>query len=698
MIERVFLSALGLCLALASFGLCQRCAAEESAAVREDRLFCDVKYLASDELEGRGVGTAGLNKAADYIAAQFSKIGLKTDTFDGSPFQKFETATDAELGPPEKNQLTFVRSGLAKEASQAAGALPEANGASKANGKAATTDRIELKLGADFNTLALGGSNEFSAPLVFVGYAISADEEGLKYDDFADIKVRDKVAIIVRKTPRQADPANPFGGVHSHHAFFTTKIDNAAKHGAAAVIVVNDDYNLRKKSEENADQWRKAIDELIEAERTYRDKADGSPEAFDKHRDKIVALAEKVGKLGKSLSSSPDELVPFNGAGESDKHPKMPVFFATRAAIEPVIQAALGQSLAEIEAKIDETLKPQSRELSGWLAEGEASLKREKVEVKNVVGVLEGKGPKANETLVIGAHYDHLGWGGSGSLAPWTHEIHNGADDNASGTAALIEVARELAARPEPPARRIVFIAFTGEERGLLGSAQYVRNPPFPLETTVAMLNMDMVGRLKDNELVVYGTGSAAEFDALVDRLNGETQFKIVKKPEGIGPSDHTSFYQKKIPVLHLFTNSHKDYHRPSDDYDKINVEGMRRVTDLMVNLANAVASADERPEYRETRSPRTARAGNFPYFGSIPDYAAAEQGAALSGVQPDSPAAKAGLQAGDVIIRFGKADVSNVEDFAAALGSYKAGDTVEVAIRRSDKTITVNVTLEKRK
>src|SRR6185503_10649265 len=271
------------------------------------------------------------------------------------------------------------------------------------------------------------------------------------------------------------------------------------------------------------------------------------------------------------------------------------------------------------EKEIDGDLTPRSIELKGWRAEGQAEVIEKKAKVKNVVAVLDGEGPLANETIVLGAHYDHLGHGGEGSLAPWTTEIHNGADDNASGTATLLEVAHRLATSSQKPRHRIVFIAFTGEERGLYGSAYYARQPRFPLEKTIAMFNLDMVGRLNDDKLAVYGTGTAKEFDSLIERLCKEQDFKLSKHEGGFGPSDHSSFYAKKIPVLHLFTGTHSDYHRPSDDTTKLNIEGMRRVADLLVDIVQATDAADQKPTYLEIK--RVEQIGgdsDRPYFGSI--------------------------------------------------------------------------------
>ncbi len=312
------------------------------------------------------------------------------------------------------------------------------------------------------------------------------------------------------------------------------------------------------------------------------------------------------------------------------------------------------------------------------------------------MGVLEGEGPHADETIVLGAHYDHLGWGGIGSAAPGVHEIHNGADDNGSGSTVLVEVARELVARGKKLPRRLVFIAFTGEERGLVGSARYVRNPLFPLDKTVAMLNMDMVGRLQDEKLIVHGTGTAEEFDALVDRYGKQYGFQITKKPSGFGPSDHSSFYGAKVPVLFLFTGSHKDYHRPTDDFDKLNIAGMRRIGSMVAEVAVELAEANDRPHYQEAKGGNESLGGgDRPYFGSIPDFALDEPGYGLTGVTKGGPAERAGIKAGDVIIQLGDSKIGNLEDFDSALRKFKAGDKVPVLVKRGNEQVKLEVTLD---
>lgn len=641
------------------------------AASAEKRLGDAVEYLASDELEGRGLSTEGLNKAAAYIAEEFTRLGLKTDIFDGQPFQPFTVVVKSELGPAENNVLALVTG---------AGSPAEA--------------RKSLALTEEFSPLAIGGSGKFDLPLVFVGYGITAPDLG--YDDYAGVDVRGKAVLILRKEPQQDNPHSKFDGkAASQHATFMRKLANAYEHGAEAVIFVNDSPELKKQAAAAERDWRRTLERLVEAHQELAKLESPMGEELEKHRQRIVELAEQTAAKGKRLAPLIDDVLGFNEAGVESTHENTPVLFCAREVVDPLLQAASGVDLAGVEKKIDETFAPQSAVLEGVRIVGETQVIQERAEIKNVAAVLEGEGPFANETIVVGAHYDHLGRGESGTLAPWTKDVHNGADDNASGVSALLETARRLALGGEKPARRILFVAFTGEERGLLGSAHFVKNPPLALDSVVAMVNMDMVGRLSDNKLIVYGTGTATQFDPMIDELGQKYNFQITKHPEGFGPSDHSSFYARKIPVLHLFTGTHDDYHRPSDDSEKINLEGMRRVTEMAVDIVSRIAAASDRPTYQQTGSQRLAGGGDRPYFGSIPDFSQQTEGYALQGVADDSPASRAGLQAGDVIIRLGESRVGGLEDFDSALRKFKANDKVPVVVRRDGKEVTVTVELD---
>jgi hypothetical protein len=320
------------------------------------------------------------------------------------------------------------------------------------------------------------------------------------------------------------------------------------------------------------------------------------------------------------------------------------------------------------------------------------------VRTQNVVAMISGADPAlAGEAIVIGAHYDHLGRSAAGSLDPEARDaIRNGADDNASGTAAVLELARRFAAHP---ARRSIVVAnFSGEELGLLGSQWFVEHSPVPLDSTVAMLNFDMVGRLRNDRLIVYGTGTARELPALVDSANVEPKLKLDRVADGFGPSDHSSFYAKGIPVLHFFTDLHEDYHRATDDYWKIDALGEARVVALAERVARAIADRPSkltplRIAAAPAMSPR--RDGSNVYLGTIPDMATGDvRGLKLTGVRANSPADKGGLKAGDVIVQFGGRNVKDLYTYSDALYAHQPGDAVDVVYLRGGERRTTTVTL----
>ena len=329
-------------------------------------------------------------------------------------------------------------------------------------------------------------------------------------------------------------------------------------------------------------------------------------------------------------------------------------------------------------------------------------------EARNVVALLPGANPLLRgEYVIVGAHYDHLGYGGEGSLAPGETAIHNGADDNASGTSGMLEIARILAAGPRPD-RSVLFIAFTGEERGLWGSAYFVREPTIDLEEAVAMLNLDMVGRVVDDGLTVFGVGTAAEWDGIIDRANGElaAPFRIGKSPDGYGPSDHSSFYGEGIPVLHFLSNLHEDYHRPSDEWEKINIDGLERVSQLAARIAARLATGgadavaltriEQAPPGRgaPTQAASSTSSGYGPYLGTVPDMTPRDFGLRLTGVREGSPAAAAGLRPGDVVVEFAGKPVTDIYAYTYALQAQAPGDEVVIVIERDGERVTVTATL----
>ncbi len=647
----------------------QAATADDALAI-ERRLAADARHLASDELEGRGLGTKGIDLAAEHIANEFQTIGLQTALFEGSAYQTFTVTTTVKIGP--SNELTLQ-------------GPPEAEGAS--------ARLTTLKPGEDFTPMAASGTGTLDLPVVFVGYGITAPDQG--YDDYAGIDVKGKAVIILRHEPQQDNPHSKFNGTeHSAHAPLSRKIANAFEHSAAAVIFCTDAFEIDKKLAIRKKQWRTAFDELCKAGEAFEALKNPLPSKIAEHAQKIEELIERAQEATENLRAEADPVLPFLATGPSNPRDGFPIVHCRREIIDRMLRAACDTDLATLEKQIDEGPSPQSRELPGWRVTGRIDVIRKQVEAKNVVGVLPGKGPLADEVVVVGAHYDHLGFGGHGSLVPQKHEVHNGADDNASGVAVLIEVARQLAAQPEKLRRSVMFVAFTGEERGLLGSAHYVHHPLFPLEKTVAMLNMDMVGRLRDDKLIVTGTDTSTAFVDLLDKINEKQNLTLVKRKGGFSPSDQTSFYARKIPVLHFFTGTHKDYHRPSDDFEKLNVPGMRRVTSFVAAMTEVLANVDQRPDYVAVAMPKRS-GGTRPYLGTIPDFGNEKPGYAISGVAKGGPAERAGLQGGDSIVQFGDSKIGGLEDIDSALRKYKAGDTVRVVVLRDGQNVDFQITLD---
>jgi len=320
---------------------------------------------------------------------------------------------------------------------------------------------------------------------------------------------------------------------------------------------------------------------------------------------------------------------------------------------------------------------------------------------QNVVAMQPGTDPELrNQYLVIGAHFDHLGRSPANAMDPEAKDaIRPGADDNASGTAAVLELARRFHAKP---ARRpIIFVNFSGEELGVLGSEHFVDNPPVPLDSISAMLNFDMVGRLRNDKLIVYGVTTATEMRGIVDSANMvQPPLSITATGDGFGPSDQASFYAKKIPVLQFFTDLHEDYHRATDVASKINVAGEARVVDYAERVARAIADRDGRLTYVRSSQPAphmSTSSTNGTYFGSVPDMGANVAGVKLAGVTAGSPADKAGVQAGDIIVEFGGTTVKDIYDYTNAIGAHKPGDVVQVIVMRAGTRLALSATLGKR-
>jgi hypothetical protein len=501
-----------------------------------------------------------------------------------------------------------------------------------------------LELNEDYVPLNFSESGKAdSLELVFAGFGISAPE--YKYDDYTHLDVKDKAVLVLRNEPQKDDEKSAFDGRQpTPYSSIVSKAINARNHGARVLILVND-----------------------------------APAPGE---------AETLIKFG--TLTGPDN------AG-------ILLIQAKREDADRWVSTA-GKNLAKLQQAIDEKLEPQSEPLPKMRISLTVNVEHEKAETQNVAGLLRGSDPKLrDEAVIIGAHYDHLGLGASGgTLAPsQIGTPHLGADDNASGTSAVLELARALAAHRPELRRSVVFITFSGEELGLLGSAYYTKNPLWPLEKTAAMLNLDMVGRPRNNKLTVGGMGTSPAFKEIVEAAN-KTGLELSFQQSGYGSSDHSSFYVKNLPVLFFFSGLHADYHKPSDTADKIQYADEARVADLVLRTAETLARRDDKPQFVRVQEAQPIAGGGGggygAYFGSIPDMGEEVQGVKFADVRDASPAAKAGLKAGDVLIEFAAKPIKNLYDFTYALRAHRPGETVDVVVMRGTEKLTVKVTLEVRK
>lgn len=655
----------------------------DASARRIASLQSDVEFLSSDALKGRGVGSEGLDQAAAHIAASFAKNGLRVDSFAGKPFQTLDVNVSVTMGPADKNRLTLLP------------ITPAKNDA--ADVTATAINNIDVELDRTFRPMAIGDSATIDAEIVFVGYGITAPEYG--YDDYANVDVQGRVVMLIRKEPTSSSPADSKfeGSKNSKHAYFETKLQNASKHGAVGVLLINDRDSIRDAqtsfSSRIADETRrlKKVDEQLAQ---LPEEAVHSRETLQTRRGTINGMLED---LNRQRAVVDDGLMEIGEAGEKPMVKGLPVLSLSRQIADQLLLAANLESVDLIQQRINQTMRPTSGLLK-HRASLETSLNSSTVPSSNVLGVLDGKGTLADQTVIVGAHYDHVGMGGFGSLAPGTIAVHNGADDNASGTAVLLASVSSIQERlaESTSHRRIVFIAFTGEERGLLGSEHYVRNPRFPLESTVAMINLDMVGRLRDNDLTVYGTGTAAEMDEIVEAANQSTGFKLFKVPSGYGPSDHQSFYTQNIPVLFFFTGLHNDYHRPSDDFDKINFNGLTRITDITSGVAVDLALRQERPQYAATNRDVSIRWQATAHLG-IQLRETDDGGVMITAVTPGGAAEAAGMLAGDRLQKFDDRQIGTIGEVLETVGSREVGDSLRVELQRGESILTLTAILKNR-
>jgi Zn-dependent M28 family amino/carboxypeptidase len=498
----------------------------------------------------------------------------------------------------------------------------------------------ELKLNQDFVPFSFSSSGEASGEVVFAGYGATAPE--FNYDDYAHLDVKDKIVVILRYEPAGFAAKSGHSGL-TEHSQLITKAINARNHGAKAVILLN-------------------------------------------------------GKLG---DGEADLLTRF-GSVSGPENVGVVIVQAKNDAANAWFAAA-GKALGGVQKDIDTSTSPNSFAFPGALRISlKVNVESTRDTVNNVLAYLPGR---TDEYLIIGAHYDHLGYGNVDSLAPsQIGQIHPGADDNASGTAGVLELARLLAPMKGKLQRGILFVSFAGEELGLLGSGHWVGNPTLPLDKAVAMINMDMIGRIKDKKVYIGGTGTGATFQSLLDEEKTKSPFQFEYSASGYAASDHTSFVAKKIPVLFFFSGLHSDYHKPSDTWDKIDAPDAAKLLDFIDDVALKLDDEPERVAFVTVKEDQPGGHGDSggggygPYFGSVPDFGQETKGVKFSDVRPGSPAGKAGFRAGDILVQFGGKPIDNLYDFTDALRASKVGDIVEVRVLRDGKPVTASVKLEQRR
>jgi Zn-dependent M28 family amino/carboxypeptidase len=508
-------------------------------------------------------------------------------------------------------------------------------------------EKHALKFREEFTPFNFSAAGPLAGSVVFAGYGITAPE--YNYDDYAGIDVKGKIVLLLRHEPQEFDEKSVFSGkIYTEHAQFFSKASNAKMHGAIGVILINDRANHRGES------------------------------------DELESFAAKVG---------PDN------AG-------IPFVQVKADTVENWFSAA-GRNLDQIAAAVDKDLKPQSFAFPDSVhIQARLDIERLVKTVHNVAGYLPGA---SDEYIVIGAHYDHLGLGEQFSMAPsLAGTVHPGADDNASGTAGVIELARWFSKQPRQK-RGILFLSFAGEELGLLGSSYYVNHPTFPLEKAVAMINMDMIGRIREHKVYIGGVATGTHMKEMVQKLAAHSSLNIdFSDTTGYGSSDHTSFTTKQIPVLFFFSGLHSDYHKPSDTWDKIDAPSATQLLSLVADISDQLRENAERPMFVRVREPAphggavagsaSGGSGYGPWFGSIPDFGEGTKGVKFADIQPGSPAEKAGLKAGDILVEFDGKPIGNLYDFTYALRAKKPGDEVLVKVMRGDSPVEAKVLLAKRR
>lgn len=622
---------------------------DEPAAA--ERIASDVRLLASPELAGRGTGEPGAKLAADFIAKRFADLKLIPFGDKGqagaSYLQSFQARVGAKVEPAS---VTVAAPKGAKSATPLVDAIV-------ANGSA---------------------DGEAKGKVVFAGYGITAPAVG--WDDYAGADVEGAIVIVLDGVPPAPEVKPPPAAASPHGDPGPGTPPGASPHGSPGPAAAP-----------GADPH------------AHDPKTPGSEAGAAAHPGPVNPLRDFGSIRYKLRTAREHKAAGVIVVASGDLLPPPPSDASSMGTVGVVMKRAAADAsfpgLGLAQKAVWEAKKPvRARALKAPTEVTIAShIKPIDAEAWNVVGMLPAReGSKtAAEYVVVGAHYDHLGHGGSpSSLAPGVIAVHPGADDNASGSALVMDVARRLSALPRRPARNVVFITFGAEELGTIGSHYWVEHPPVPVGSIAAMINADMVGRLREGKLIVEGTGTAARWPELARAASAGLSLDLAFGTEGFGASDHTSFTAARVPVAFLFTGVHDDYHRPSDTADKINAEGEERVATLAARLALSVSEADERLAFVDPPAdPNRTKTRAFKVsLGTVPDYAYTGKGVKLTGVRPDAPAMRAGLKAGDVILKIGEHEITNMHDYMFSFGDLEPGREVVIEIERDGKRMPVKL------
>ncbi len=491
-----------------------------------------------------------------------------------------------------------------------------------------------LQTGQDFMPMSFTASASATGGVVFAGYGFEIDEDSLQWDDYAGQDVKGKWVLVLRGDPEPEELRSPF----ARYSRDRDKAMTAQDKGAAGILFV-------------------------------------SGKEFDP-KDQLDKLKKNVQPVS------------------------IPAFQITRRVADMLLKN-VGKSVEELEQQLNSTRHPATISLPVTVS-GHAEVEEEKVQTANVVAMLEGSDPQLkDEIIVIGAHCDHLGMGGpnTSSRRPDTIAVHYGADDNASGTASVMEIAEKMASQRGQLKRSVVFICFSAEEMGLLGSKYFVQDTLIDMSKVIAMINIDMVGRLKkDRTLEIGGTGTSDISDSLLKATPGADTFRLALSPEGYGPSDHASFYGQEIPVFFFSTGSHLDYHTPLDTPDKLDYEGLQQIDEYIYHLAMELDTMARKPAFRMAgpkEGTGVSRRGFKVTLGIMPDFAGKDTtGMRVDIVIPGRPAARCGMQNGDVIIAINGQPVKNIYDYMYRLAKLHAGETAVVEVKRKGEKVVLLVQL----